>query len=208
MVTQKSKYISIADCEICKTIPATATADFRKNESLYSITSKLQDISGDVRKCPICNTFYFIYWQSEPPEGGLGRPEDTSQSIWRVSPAKALDWLQFVMDRWSGDRLTGDDKTNSKIREPIEKEFNLLKERYDDVMQGLSKDLKSENPMLREYAAESFTYHYLKQNNFSELQKLLSNTDKLAVDKATEIIKAEIKYEKDAERLDRLKKLV
>ncbi len=92
---------NFTECKICRNIPDYKEADkLHKKERLPEEVEDLQVIGGyahdcQIRKCPLCGTFYRYYYDHDS-ESGVGYGY-TDESVKRLSPERAQELMNVVI---------------------------------------------------------------------------------------------------------------
>ena len=96
-----NKNINFVGCKICQNIPDYKFADkLHKKEQLPDEVGDLQVIGGythdcQIRKCPLCGTYYRYYYDHDS-ESGVGYGY-TDESVKRISPERAQELMNVVI---------------------------------------------------------------------------------------------------------------
>lgn len=151
-------HLLIIGCKLCSKIPQKSSHESRAGQyssgNIPEEMLKLDVIVPGLKKCPLCNTFY--KYSSYEDEGGVMEPAESSSSLERLSPLRAMEFMSNPA--WGTDE-------SARIRPELE----ALHEGYDSIISAMETAVRNGttglNWHIRKYMVEILTDHYLVQNN-------------------------------------------
>jgi len=154
---ERGRASSFHECSICSTLPPFMHADLMKEESLPPITARFENIWGQYRKCPQCNTWYRYEHEYTYLAGG----SEDDEALNRLGPVEAMDALD-------------------ECRKPMGeqtwlRERQSLQERHDTVVERLKGDVEVDDGG-RHFAVRALISHAIHRDEHEVCEALLEHT--------------------------------
>lgn len=80
------------ECRICRAIPDRADGDFGPPAECQ----ELEHLLSDLRRCPLCGTYYDYFYCEYPGDGCYCDPV-TDEVVTRLTPAQTIDRIRRAL---------------------------------------------------------------------------------------------------------------